>query len=458
MDNQEKKDEGQQLSRRDFLKTSAAATAGVWAAGLPVANFVHAAPNETLKVGVIGLGGRGSGAIRDHIRATTGTVVWALGDYWPGKAKSQLGGLQKDLGDRCQVTPERCFEGFDNYKQVIDSGVDLIVTAAPPGFRPLHFRYAVEKGKHVFMEKPVATCPTGAKIVMEAAKLARQKGLGVVAGTQRRHQRGYVETVKRIQAGDIGDILHARCYWNGGRPWNRGTNPNLTEIEQQMNNWYHYTWLCGDHITEQHIHNLDVINWCFGQGGGGGADDKIAHPTRAMAVGGLSSHRDWIPDQGINATKSTEPGEAWDCFAVEFEYDTPAGPATVQSYCRHWDGCPGAVWEHVTGTKGRSNPGGSIDFYDKTRWGAPGGGRNPYEQEHADLVESIRAGKPLNEGESVATSAMIAIMGRLAAYTGQIVTWDFLMNKSQLSYIIEDPKAGPHPVEPIAIPGRTKLI
>ncbi|MDH7570250.1 MAG: gfo/Idh/MocA family oxidoreductase, partial [Armatimonadota bacterium] len=310
---------------------------------------------------------------------------------------------------------------------------------------PVQYRYAIEKGKHVFMEKPVATCPTGVRIVIEASKLAKQKGLAVVAGTQRRHQASFVETVRRIQEGAIGQIVAAQCYWNGGRPWNRKPDPALTEIEQQMFNWYHYTWLCGDHIVEQHVHNLDVINWCFS------TPDALAHPLRCMAVGGLTAHRVL---EGPDAQKSTEPGNIWDNFAVEYEYP---GGVFVQSYCRHWEPCPGIrSGENLVGTKGTANPSGRIKA--ETEWRFEGQGRNPYEQEHIDLIESIRAGKPINEGESVAYSTMIAIMGRMAAYTGQNVTWDFVMNQSQLNFVLEDPKPGPHPVDPIAVPGKTKLI
>ncbi|MCS6858915.1 MAG: Gfo/Idh/MocA family oxidoreductase [Abditibacteriales bacterium] len=440
------------LSRREFLKTSAAATAGTLAAQMP---HVHAAGSDVIRVGLIGCGGRGTGALHDIVNAAPNIEIVALGDLFQEKvdrcfnlmsAAAQSGDGSRGrrraadpskLSAAWKVTRERCFSGFDNYLKVIHSGVDLVILATPPGFRPTHFKAAIEAGKHVFMEKPIATCPTGVRMVIEASKLAKQKGLGVVAGTLYRHTPSYIETVKRIHAGDIGEIVAAQCYYNTSGIWNRERElkPEWSEIEKQCWNWYHYVWLSGDHIVEQHVHNLDVINWCFSR-------DGLAHPVKCVGVGGR--------------TVRYTPGNIWDHFAIEYEY--PNG-ARVLSLCRHWEGCPGRVSDHIVGTKGVADPSSRIMKHTGEtvfRYGGPPG--NGYVLEHTHLIESIRSGNPLNEGEQIAYSTMMAIMGRLAAYTGKEVTWDFVMKQSQLNYVKEDPKPGPCPVEPPPVPGKTPLV
>ncbi|MGQ9729976.1 MAG: Gfo/Idh/MocA family oxidoreductase [Candidatus Zipacnadales bacterium] len=421
------------IRRRDFLKSSAAVTAATMASGL-FSSGVWTQGTERLRVGLIGCGGRGNGAVRDHMNANEGVELYALGDLFEDRARGALNSLKEPLGDKYNVTEERCFWGFDAYQKVIDSGVDLIIHATPPGFRPLHFKAAIEAGKHVFMEKPVAVCPTGVRMVLEAGKLAAEKGLGVVAGTQRRHQRGYQETIKRIHGGAIGKVLVMQVYWNQGGLWSHdhAEHPQWSDVEWQIRNWLYFTWASGDHICEQHIHNLDIANWVL-----------QAHPLEVVCIGGRQVR--------------TEPrfGHIYDHFAADFTY--PDG-VKVLSMCRQIDGTDSRVGEEAIGTEGRSNPGGWIGGKEEYRHRGEGD-PNPYEQEHRDLVASIRAGEPLNESQQVAESTMCAIMARMSAYTGKKVTWDWALNESKLDLVATLPtEFGDRPVDEVAMPGKTPLV
>jgi predicted dehydrogenase len=293
----------------------------------------------------------------------------------------------------------------------------------------MHLKAAVEAGKHVFMEKPGAVDPAGVRSLIASADLAAAKKLGIVAGTQRRHQNGYVETMKRIHDGAIGDIVAAQCYWNQGYLWMTPRQSGWSDVEWQIRNWNYFTWLSGDHIVEQHVHNLDVINWAL-----------QAHPVKALGMGGRQAR--------------THPnyGHVYDHFAVEYEY--PNG-VRVMSMCRQIDGTAWRVSERVVGTKGIADPSGSIRG--TTAWRYDGSGNNPYVQEHTDLINSIRAGKPLNEGRQLAESTLTAIMGRMSAYTGQEVTWEQALN-SKLDLVPAELALGPKPVDPVAMPGQTRLI
>ncbi len=449
MGNKSKSEEGA-VSRREFLTGSAAATAGLVAAGIPA---VHAGASETLRVGLVGCGGRGTGALRDLVNAAPDIRIVALGDLFPERVErcfasmegaTRHGGAAPGTGRRgvdpaklaaaWKVTRECCFTGFDNYRKVLDSGIDLGLLCTPPGFRPTHFQAAVAAGKHVFMEKPVATCPTGVRIVLEASRQARQKGLAVVAGTQRRHTPAFVETMRRIHAGDLGELVAGQCYWNGSGIWNRESElkAEWSELERQCWNWYHFAWICGDQIVEQHVHNLDVINWAFSR-------DGLAHPDKCLGMGGRQ----------VRVT----PGNIWDHFTVEYEY---ANGARVMSMCRHWEGCPSRQGERLAGTRGTAIPGSVIEGERPFRYEGPQ--VNGQVQEHADLVASIRGGKPLNEGDQIANSSLMAIMGRMSAYTGQEVTWEFALNQSKQNYVLDHPKPGPGVVEAMAVPGKTRLV
>jgi predicted dehydrogenase len=415
---------GRSASRRDVLKAAATAGAALLASG----NYAYAAPRETLRVGLIGCGGRGTGAAENCMSSSPNVELVAMGDLFQDRLDRSRKGLQS-LGGKNRVTDERAFVGWDAYQKVLASDVDMVILATPPGFRPMHLKAAVEAGKHVFMEKPVAVDPTGVRSVIQSSQEAARKGLAIVAGTQRRHQAGYIETIKRIHRGAIGDVVAAQCYWNGGGLWNYDRQPSWSDMEWQVRNWLYFTWLSGDHIVEQHVHNLDVINWVM-----------KAPPVKCIGTGGRQQR--------------TDPayGHIYDHFAIEYEY--PNG-VRVLSMCRQQDGTFGRVAENVVGTKGTADPANSIRG--ASRWRFEGEEKNPYVQEHIDLIASIRAGKPLNEGKQIAESTLTAIMGRLAAYTGQEVSWEHAMN-SPLNLMPEKLEFGQLPVSPVAVPGKTPLV
>ena len=417
-------------NRRDFLKASSAV-----AAGLSFLPNAHAAGLDTIKVGLIGCGGRGTGAVENLCEAVgedQGVRICALGDVFVdnlNNARSSLAGNGK-VASHWDVTDDHVFAGFDAYQKVIDSGVDMVILATPPGFRPMMLEAAVKAGKNIFTEKPVGVDGPGIRKVMAAAKEAKEKGLAVVAGTQRRHQAGYIECMKRIHDGALGDLTGGQVYWNQGPLWNKPRQSAWSDMEWQLRNWLYFTWLSGDHIVEQHVHNLDVANWAMG-----------AHPTRAVGMGGRISR--------------TDPayGQIYDHFAIDYEYPNDVH---VMSMARQIEGCENNVSETIDGAKGRFHSNGyrmtgenKFRFRDKEI--------NPYVQEHIDLIASIRAGKPLNELERVAESTLTAIMGRMSAYTGKAVTWEQAM-ESHLETMPKDLAFGPLPVPPVAIPGQTELI
>jgi len=419
------------MSRRDFLKTSAASAVILGSGTMAFAPGAWAEDSDELRVGVIGCGGRGTGAAINCIESSPGVKIVALGDLFKDRVDGCFNRLTGDanLKDEVDITPDRCFTGFDNFEKVIASGVNMVILAAPPGFRPPHFKAAIEASKHVFMEKPVAVDGPGIRTLMAAGDLAGQKKLGVVAGTQRRHQAPYVANMKRIHDGAIGEIVAAQCYWNQGGLWNHARKPEWTDMDWQVRNWLYFTWLSGDHIVEQHVHNLDAINWAM-----------QAHPVKAVGMGGRQ------------VRTSPAYGHIFDHFAIEYEY--PNG-AKVMSMCRQIDGCASNVSERVVGTKGTSNCGGMIRG--ATDWKYEGPSPSPYVQEHADLIASIRAGKPLNETRQVAESVLTAIMGRMSAYTGQEVTWDQALNSKE-DLTPAKLEFGPLPVPPVAVPGKTQLL
>jgi len=420
------------ISRRDFLKTSAAAAVLVGAGPMLIGQGAHAAGSDVIRVGVIGCGGRGTGAANDCLAAGgDGIKIVALGDLFQDRLDGCLNNLtgKEELKGKVDIPKDRCFVGFDAYRKVINCGVDLVILASPPGFRPSHFKAAIEAGKHVFMEKPVAVDAPGVRTVMAAGELATQKGLGVVAGTQRRHQKSYIETINRIHDGAIGDITGGQCYWNQGGLWNHGRKPEWTDMEWQVRNWLYFTWLSGDHICEQHVHNIDVINWAIGK-----------HPEKAVGMGGRQVR--------------TDPayGHIFDHFAIDFTYP---GDVHVMSMCRQIDGCANNVSEHVVGSKGSSNCSNSITC--DTPWKFDGDNPGAYQQEHKDLIDSIRAGSPLNEAQRIAESCLTAIMGRMSAYTGQEITWEQALNSKE-DLMPTKLELGPLPVPPVAIPGRTPFV
>ncbi|WZO96621.1 Gfo/Idh/MocA family oxidoreductase [Isosphaeraceae bacterium EP7] len=416
-------------SRRSFLATTGGVAAfGALAGSLPTA---YAAGSDVIKVGLIGCGGRGRGAAEQCVNASSNVRLVAMGDAFADNLASAHESLS-NLGDRVAVPADRRFVGLDAYKHVLESDVDLVILATPPGFRPDHLESAINAGKHVFTEKPVAVDGTGIRKVLKVAEEAKKKNLAVVAGTQRRHQAGYIEAMKRIHEGEIGDVVSGRCYWNQGPLWNKPRQASWTDVEWQMRNWLYFTWLSGDHIVEQHVHNLDVLNWAIG-----------SHPLRAVSLGGRQVR--------------TDPayGHIFDHFATDLEY---ANDVHVLSFARQIEGCENNVSEAVVGTKGSYNlqPGQyKMTGGTKFRWRDKE--RNPYEQEHIDLIESIRSGKPLNELKTVAESTLTAIMSRMSAYTGKAVTWEQAL-ESKLDLKPKDLAFGPLEVPPVAMPGITELI
>jgi predicted dehydrogenase len=435
MQREKSNNESAGFSRRGFLQTSAAVSAAAVMANLGT-NFAHAAGTDRIRVGLVGCGGRGTGAAQDCMKAAENAQVVALGDLFEDKAKDtqkKFNSMGKEgaTKDKFNISDDNTFWGWDAYKKVLATDINLIIFATPPGFRPGHIKAAIEAGKNVFAEKPVAVDPTGIRTVIEAAEMAEQKKLAFVTGTQRRHQAPYIETIKRIHDGAIGDVTAGQIYWNQGGLWNHGRKPEWSDVEWQIRNWLYFTWLSGDHITEQHVHNIDVMNWVMG-----------GPPVEAYGMGGRQVR--------------TDPayGHIFDHFAIEYVFKNGVRWA---SQCRQIDGTDSRVSEWVVGSKGTSNPGGSI-MAGGNKWQYEGPQRNPYEQEHVDLVASIRDGKPLNEGRRIAESTLTAIIGRMSAYTGKIVKFDWAMKQSKLDLMPKDLTFGPMPVAPVAVPGRDPLI
>ncbi|HEX7070519.1 MAG TPA: Gfo/Idh/MocA family oxidoreductase, partial [Rhodothermales bacterium] len=391
-------------------------------------NYAWAAATDTIRIGLVGAGGRGTGAARDAFQSSPGVELVAVAELFPDRMESGREKLREAFGDAYKVDRDHEFVGFDAYRHVIDSDVNYVILATPPVFRPQHLAYAIEKGRHVFMEKPVAIDPEGVRAVMAAADAAKQKGLAIVAGTQRRHDPKYVEAMRRIHDGAIGEVMAAQVYWNQGALWHVERTPGMTDVEWQLRNWLYFTYLSGDHIVEQHVHNIDVANWAL-----------QAHPIKAVAVGGRQTR------------VSPDFGHIFDHFAVDFEY--PNG-ARVISMCRQQEGTSAYVGEHIMGTTGTSNGFSWIRGANAWRW--EGEEVNPYVQEHADNIAAIRAGKPLNEGHQIAESVLTAIMGREAAYTGLDVTWDQILNSSQ-NLTPATWEFGMMPVPPVPVPGVTKI-
>ena len=382
-----------------------------------------------LKVGVIGCGGRGSGAVVDTLNAANGIKVWALGDVFPEKIEKLRGTLKEKFNQ--EVPAENCFVGFDAYKKVIDSGVDYVICTTPPTFRPLEFKYATEKGVHSFLEKPIAVDPKGYRSVMATAKQAQAKGLSVVTGTQRHHQRPYVEAFQKVQEGLIGEITGGNVYWNQGMLWYRERQQGWSDTEWMIRDWVNWKWLSGDHIVEQHVHNIDVFLWFSG-----------LKPVKATAFG--ARHRRVTGDQ-------------YDQFSVDFEMENGIH---FHSMCRQINGTSTNIGEYIQGTKGSWNSydheikdlqGNVIWKFDKEAEEATYQQRNPYTLEHVDLINHIRSGESHVEAEACVISCLAGIMGREAAYSGATVTWDEI-SQSDLSYMPENLEMGKMDMSKYTVP------
>ena len=428
------------------------AAAGTLALASATAKRAHAKGTGTIKVGLLGCGGRGSKAIVQNLQADPGVEVIAVADLFHSKAKGVADSLKKNpkFKGRVKINADHIFSGFDCHEKLARCEADLLCMATAPAFRGRQMLAAVKAGKHIFTEKPVATDVIGARQVIEASDIAARKGLAIVAGTQRRHEFNRVALMKRIHDGAIGELVGGQCYWYGAGIWYRRppAKTKMSEMEWQCHNWYHFTWLCGDQICEQHIHNIDIMNWCF-----------KGPPKKITAVGGRGC-RDYSADakavckmynNGSEKEWRKYNGNIWDHLFAEFEY---ANGARAQSFSGHGPGSRRGD-EKIVGTKGTSDCKSRI--FGENEWKYQGKNVNGMEQEHKDLLKSIRAGKPLNEGRRVAESTLTAIGARMAAYTGRVIDWDWLMKESKLDLVPKDLKPGPGLFRPIPT-GRDKLV
>lgn len=420
-------------SRREFLKNSTAAVVGsAVAAGWATIPAVYAAGSDEIRVGLIGCGGRGTGAAEDAVSSAPGVKLVAMGDVFKDRIESSLGDLKKTVADKIDVPADRQFVGLDAFEKVLASDINYVILATPPGFRPQHLKAAVAAGKHIFSEKPLAVDGPGIRTCFELYEQAKAKKLGVGIGTQRHHQTGYIATMKEIHGGAIGDIVSARAYWNQGPIWVHARKEGWTDLEWQLRNWYYFAWLSGDHIVEQHIHNLDVVNWAM-----------KGHPANCVGLGGRQFRT------------GPEYGQIYDHFAIDYEY---ANGVHMMSMCRQIPNCQNNVSEALHGTKGFCQ----VDKYTITgakafKFPTRDTENKPYVQEHTDLIASIRAGKPENELKAGTESTLTAIMGRMSAYTGKLVTWDQALNSEESLVPANLDWNMSLPVPPVPMPGQTEL-
>jgi len=431
-----------QCSRRDFVKTSAALSLGTM--GL-LGTRVCAAGSDTLRVGLIGCGGRGRGAAANILDAAPGVELYALGDLFQEPLDSAFRQFSQarpespmaKMGNTINVTRERCFAGFDAYQKVIDCGVDVVLMATPPHFRPIHLQAAVQAGKHSFIEKPVAVDPVGVRSIIETSALARKRNLAIVAGTQRRHSSLYLEIIKRIHRGDIGRIVGGQTYFLiHNTPWlgkhRRQRRPEWSDMEWQCRCWYWFNWLSGDHIVEQFVHSLDFMNWALD-----------AHPVSCIGVGGRE------------VRKGPDYGNIYDHFCIEYEYPEDL---RISAMCRQIDSCTDRISDRVVGSEGLAYLDGATAKIQGARsYTYDGPVHNPQVQEHADMIAGIRAGQPLNHGKRIAESTLTAIIGRMSAYTGRALKWDWALKASKLDLSPPHYEFGDLSVRPVAVPGTTKL-
>ena len=432
---------GISASRRQFLQASAAVGAGL-VLNESTARSAHVAGDETLKVGLVGCGGRGRGAAVQALTADPNAKLVALADAFPDYVEQSVNILKKtDVADRVAVDSDHRFAGFDAYQKLIESDVDVVLLATPPHFRPLHLQACVDAGKHVFAEKPVAVDAPGIRAVLAACEEAKKKDLSIVSGLMFRYEIAKQETMKRIFDGAIGDIVAIQTTYNCGPPWfrNKERLAEWTEMEYQMRNWYPFTWLSGDHNVEQHVHSLDKASWAL-------LDEP---PQKVWGSGGRQ------------VRSEIAIGNIYDHHCVTYEF---ANGVRVYSHCRRQAGCSNDVSDHILGTKGRCDV-MKHRIEGETNWKYEGPNPNMYVAEHEALFASIRSGQPINNGQYMAQSTMWAIAARMATYTGKTITWDQAMaSKEDLSPERYAWDANPPilPDEngdyPIAIPGVTKFV
>ncbi|MFC2076652.1 Gfo/Idh/MocA family protein [candidate division KSB1 bacterium] len=428
-------EKGSSISRREFVGAMALTGAMLASCGKSGSGSSARAPYQfpplldqapdgaELKAGLIGCGGRGTGASQNFLDAGPNLKIVAMADIFKDRVDRCRGTLKEQRG--VTVPDNRCFVGLDAYTKLLELDLDLVIIATPPYYRPAQFKAAIKAGNHVFMEKPVTVDPVGARSIIETAGVAKTKGLNVVTGTQRRHQKCYVETFRRVMDGAIGDITAARAYWNGGQLWYRPRQKGWSNLDWMIRDWVNWRWLSGDHIVEQHVHNIDVINWFVGD-----------HPVKAVGAG---------------SRQRRVTGDQFDNFAIDFEF---ANGVHEFSMCRQVDGCSSNISEYIVGTKGSSNcrdtifnPDGSV------AWKFEGEQKDPYIQEHIHLVTAIRTGDYVNEAERTAVSTLTAIMGRTSAYTGAEVTWQEMMDSDMKSEAPKDTRGRISPIAEVPVAG-----
>ena len=414
-------------NRRTFLMQTAATVAAATTTA-SIAGNAYAGGSDTIKVGLVGCGGRGTGAAEQALTADPGTRLVALGDAFPEAIENSHGTLKMSpVGERVDVPSDHRFTGFDAYKQVIDA-VDVVLLATPPGFRPIHFAHAVAQGKHAFIEKPMAVDGPGLRAFMDAARLSKEKGLSAVNGFCWRYYHPRREVMKRVADGAIGTITSIETTYNSRGVWDpRKTREECAnEMEYQMRNWYYYSWLSGDHIVEQAVHGIDTMAWAMGD----------APPVKCWGVGGRQVRTD------------AKYGNIWDHFSVVYEY-----PNDVKGYhhCRHWPNTATQVADFIQGTTGRAEVFTQrITGANPWRYRSDGKPLDMYQSEHNEMFAAIRSGQPINNAEQGATSTLLALMGRMAAYTGEVITWE----KAKASQEVLVPAQfawgdAPHPAIPI---------
>ncbi|MBN1465100.1 Gfo/Idh/MocA family oxidoreductase, partial [candidate division KSB1 bacterium] len=436
------KTDSRKISRRDFVKASTAAAAALVARS----GGLYAAGSDVIRVGLIGCGGRGTGAgIIDCAQSSRGIELVAMGDLFqdhldaaPAAIKSNLEERGLPVKDIYKVTPDKMFAGPDNYKKVIDSGVDMVILTTPPNFRPLYLKAAVAAGVHVFIEKPIAVDPVGVRSVLETGELAKQKGLTIVAGTQMRRFEPMRQAIRRIHDGALGEVTGGQVVRTGGamRDWReeeKYRRAEWSELDYAIRRWLFWTWLSGDFIVEMHVHNLDIMNWVLG-----------AHPISCMAMGGRQ------------VRVEPEFGNIYDHFSAEYVYPNNVRiqymGAQIEKFTYRND-------QRVQGTQGSAYLDfGNTKIIGANSWEYDGAHPSPAVQEYADMIESIRQGAAINEAQQVAESTMTAILGRMSAYTGRELKWEWAMQASTLDLTPQDTPAGPAPDTSVAMPGVTELI
>ena len=432
-------------SRRDFVKRSAAAVAGAVVGGeLSIARSAHGAGDDLIKIALIGCGGRGRGAAVQALSNVSHANVKlvAVADAFRANVDLSLKAIGQRCPEKVDVPEERKFDGLDAYQRAIDCGCDMVLLCTPPGFRPMQFEAAVDAGKMIFTEKPLAVDAPGYRRILAANEKAKQKGLPVAVGHHLRHEIKHKEVIKRIHDGAIGDVKFMRAYFNSTGVWTRPREAGMTEMQYQVNNWYYFNWVGGDHIVEQHVHDLDVMNWIAG-----------ANPVEANGMGGRQ------------VRISRDHGEIYDHHAVEFKY---ANDIRMFSYCRHIPNCWNSFSEHAQGTKGRASIQGHgradlfVEGKEPQKWDR---GPDGHQLEHDNFFAAIKAGKPYNEIDTTGPATLTAIMGRMATYSGKTVTWEEALN-SQIDLSPDgytwdshpQPRPGPDGIYPCAVPGVTEAV